>query len=565
MKTSNWILPISLFAALLFGACSDDDSSGNNNNTPDAGQPDSGIVLERQECPGDPACPDTGDGVFYVGAAVVDITPDLKEGPSFEDVDGNAEYNKGTDTYTDSNGNNVFDAVWIAGFGSSRPAVGVHDPIEARILAMRHNQTTVVLVSADLIGFFYDHLLGLRERLSAQVASEVDLVVWSSTHNHEGPDMIGIWGRNLIESGLDAEYLAKVQQDVADGIGDALAALEPAHVAHSATAVEHEDGDMTHLFADGRDPVIINNTMNVMRFFRPGDGSTIATIVNLGTHPEVLWSDNMLITSDFPHYLRTAIEDGVPGRFEGLGGTAIYVQGTCGGLIGPGHVQPLDATGMPVTEPNTFEGAEAFGHGFAEFALSALADPEVAVVETSPTLGFRTREVFLRVDNFNYQAAYRLGILSRALHNFDPSAYIDENNTPDLLSQLVYLRIGASSMITVPGELAPEVFIGCYDGSCSGGYPIIYPNNPNPPDLTAAPTGPFLREVLAGDGSAFQWLIGLGQDEVGYILPNFDFKVDPDSPYISSPPGDHYEETNSLGPRCHDQVVEPLTELIQGN
>jgi len=554
-------LLLALPMTLALGACSDDD---NDTNDTDAGVDGGSYELKTQACPGDPSCADEGDGTFYAGTALVDITPDLKEGPSFVDTNGNATYDRNEDEYTDENGNGVFDAVWIAGFDSSRPAVEVHDPIQARVIALRHNETTVVIVSADLIGFFYDHLLGVRERIEASVADQVDLVIWSSTHNHEGPDMIGIWGKTLLESGLDWDYMAEVQTKVAGAIGDAVDALEPAQVVHSAIAVKDATGNMEHLFFDGRDPVIINNEMNVMRFYRPSDDSTIATLVNLGTHPETLWSDNMAITADYPYYLRKALEDGVPGRFDGLGGMAIYLQSTCGGLIGPGHVDPLDASGIPITDNHTFEAAEALGQTYAEFAIKALNDTDVAVDDTAPDLQFKTREIFLRVDNFNYQAAYRLGVLSRALFNFDPDAYIDEGNTPDALSQLVYLRIGPTSMVTVPGEMAPEVFIGCYDGSCTGGWDMIGENNENPPDLSQADSGPYLRDVLQEDGSLFQWVIGLGQDEVGYILPNYNYQVDPVSPYISDPPGDHYCETNSLGPLAKDQIVTPLTEMIRG-
>lgn len=560
---ASWRLPLAplLASGLLLATGCGDDTGGDGQD--DAGAPDSGIQLASQHCPGDPSCPDEGDNTLLAGAAVVDVTPDLKEGPTFVDVDENGEYDKSVDSYTDENGNGEFDAVWIAGFGSSRPAVGVHDPLEARVIALRQNETTVVLVSGDFIGFFYDHLQGIRERLDPVVASEVDLVLWTSTHNHEGPDMIGIWGATLIDSGLDLEYLADVQDKVAGAIGDAVDALEPAHVIESAIAVQDATGNMTHLFADGRDPVIINNEMNVMRFVRPADDSTIATLVNLGTHAEVLWNRNTLITADFPYYLREGVEKGVPGRFDGVGGVAIYVQSTCGGLIGPGAVEPLDASGIPITDRHSFEAAEALGTTYAEFALAALADDTVAVREETPRLSFRSREIFLRVDNFNYQAAYRLGILSRALVNFDPDAYIDESNTPDLLSQIVYLRLGSSSLVTVPGELAPEVFIGGYDGAFAGGWDLVSPGNANPPPLSQAPTGPYLKDVIASDGSLFQWVVGLGQDEVGYILPNYNYQLDPLSPYLSKPEGDHYCETNSLGPLVRDQVIEPLEALIE--
>jgi len=100
----------------------------------------------RMLCPHDKRCKDKGDGKLYVGVAVVDITPtDLKEGPSLVDANGDGLYNsEDGDTFDDTNGNLKMDAIWIAGFDASRPAMDVHDPIEGRILALRHNQTTVV-------------------------------------------------------------------------------------------------------------------------------------------------------------------------------------------------------------------------------------------------------------------------------------------------------------------------------------------------------------------------------------------------------------------------------------
>ena len=54
-------------------------------------------------------------------------------------------------------------------------------------------------------------------------------------------------------------------------------------------------------------------------------------------HPETLWSDNLLISSDFPHFLREGIEKGVYIEdslvFEGVGGTAVYFNGAIGGLM----------------------------------------------------------------------------------------------------------------------------------------------------------------------------------------------------------------------------------------
>ena len=49
-----------------------------------------------------------------------------------------------------------FQAAWLAGFQNGRPANSVHDDIWSRTVVLRQGDTTVALVSLDVVGFFYD-------------------------------------------------------------------------------------------------------------------------------------------------------------------------------------------------------------------------------------------------------------------------------------------------------------------------------------------------------------------------------------------------------------------------
>lgn len=530
-------------------ACGDDD--------------DGDTSFIHLQCPGGEGCPDQGDGVLWVGVSVVDLTPlDLKEGPSFVDNNGDGEFNpRDGDTFTDANGDGKLDAVWIAGFGSSRPAVGVHDPLEGRILVLRQNETTVVWIAVDFVGFFFDYLEEVRARLEPSIAAQVDLVMISATHTHQGPDTIGIWGKSLTESGLDLDYLDWVFGQLAGGIGEAVSSLEEAHVTFGSILVEDPDGSTDAYMNDGRDPNIMDQTMQVMRLHRPGTDQTIASVVGFASHPEFVGDRNNLLSADYPYFLREAVESGDSTGIQGIGGVCLFVSGALGGQIGPKHVTPLDRDGVP--QPSSgFAKAQAVGESYAEFALAALRPENGAVTVERPELFFRTRRVYASIDNTLYQAAWRLGIFNRSLYNFVPDSAITEENTPQILTELVYMRLGSASFASAPGELHPELFVGCYDGTCSGLRPLIRPDNPNPPNLSLAPEGPYLRDLLAADGSQFQWLLGLTQDELGYLMPDYNFILDPDVPYLSEAEGHHYEETNSLGPRAHRELVVPLEELI---
>jgi hypothetical protein len=57
-------------------------------------------------------------------------------------------------------------------------------------------------------------------------------------------------------------------------------------------------------------------------------------------------------------------------------------------------------------------------------------------------------------------------------------------------------------------------------------------------------------------------IFGLAHDYFGYIVPSYNYALNPESPYLAEAEGDHYEETYSLGPDVEKQLVDPLLELV---
>src|SRR5213592_4755832 len=97
-------------------------------------------------------------GALAIGFAEADITPSLRGDP-----------------------------VYMAGFGQNRKATKVHDPLMARAAVLADGKQKIAIVSVDLVGFSYPQVLAVRERLPG-----FTYVLVSSTHNHEGPDTLGI-------------------------------------------------------------------------------------------------------------------------------------------------------------------------------------------------------------------------------------------------------------------------------------------------------------------------------------------------------------------------------------
>ena len=149
-------------------------------------------------------------GSLEVGVAMRDITPDLEQYDTYNDSNDNNRYesDKG-ETYTDRNGNGKFDAVWIAGFNSNRPAKSVHDPLWVRAIAFRNNGLTLAMVTIDSIGIFHQKFIEVRKSIDPSL--KIDHVMFSSLHDHEAPDTMGIWSGPIPWPwNFDHEYMQMV-------------------------------------------------------------------------------------------------------------------------------------------------------------------------------------------------------------------------------------------------------------------------------------------------------------------------------------------------------------------
>ena len=163
--------------------------------------------------------------VLKIGFSAVSITPEIAD--HWTDVNNDAKYVPGDgDTFEDVNGNGKFDPIWIAGFGQKRAANGVHDKLWARTMVVDDGQSRIAITSIDAIGFMNDDILDVRELISEDAGITYSVI--SSTHTHEAPDLLGLWGSSFFKSGVNPDYLADLKKKTAQSIDEAANNLEPA-------------------------------------------------------------------------------------------------------------------------------------------------------------------------------------------------------------------------------------------------------------------------------------------------------------------------------------------------
>ncbi len=497
-----------------------------------------------------------------MGAAAVTITPFGQNadwdgavtdsgvwGEKFVDKNHNGRWDSGepfeddpANTALDHNSYQKYDGIYLAGFGNDRLATGKHDDLWARALVLEQGTKRIAIVSVDLLGYYskakYYGAGEVRKLLNPQLGIQELLI--TSTHNHEGPDTVGIWGAEPFRDGKYPQYLHFVDREIAKAVTQAAESARPVRMRLGRT-----DPQLAPSLADlqtrtdGRPPNFFDQELRVMQFVGiagTAKDKTIATIVNWNTHPESMEDENTILTSDFPHTVRESLE-------QKYGGTAIYISGDLGaveivGDNGQGTRTRFDGRDFPVIKDNkaktiSFERTEAIGREVAKAAVNALDRSQ-----WSATTSIEVKKAPLQVpmDNEGYWLLMQKGLLNA----LPPPK---EGELPTVSTWVYAITIGDAQLLTAPGELFPEVLYGV----------AKYRRSDCPAADTKRPPEPAVLERIT---RKYRFIIGLSPDEMGYIVPGYDFlrpaldaehgglKQTPDPCKARGAP-DHYHETNS--------------------
>ena len=473
-----------------------------------------------------------GSSALKAGFSSIIITPEVPD--RWIDSNDNARYSpKEGDVFTDGNGNGEFDPVWIAGFGNRRAANGIHDDLWARTMVIDDGAIRLAIVVLDVIGFMNNQVIDVRNRIPSEAGITYTMIV--STHVHEGPDLLGLWGESPFRSGVDMEYMEYIKSRIVESVISAVRNIRPAVI-----EISEDMTGAAHLVTDTRSPEIYDSGLRIIRVTDRANGNTLGSLIAWADHPETLWGKNLMITSDFPHYLREGIEKGIfSGENQvkpGIGGVTLYVNGAIGGLMTthPNLAVRDPFSGQEFKEP-TFEKAEAQGKQLALLALNAMENPVESI--DSAGMSLVVRSISLPVDNKLFKLGVLLDIFRRGTSGW-----------MKMRSELAVLRLGPVSIATLPGEVYPEIINGIIETPEGGDF------QSDPVEV------PPVRNMMPGK---YKFIFGLGSDEIGYIIPKSQW--DEKGPFTYGNNESPYGEENSLGPETavilHRNLKEMLIEL----
>jgi hypothetical protein len=240
----------------------------------------------------------------------------------------------------------------------------------------------------------------IENDIHAQLGIPADHIILQSTHDHNGPDEIGVWG------GVPADYYQFVKHQMEAGITYAALHKQPAELkvgtadmtGFSGTFGSNTDDTNT---GDNQD-YPMDQQLRVLQAVSPGTGQVIATMVNYSTHATV-YGPRDAVLPDWPGSTATFLEGSEqntqPGATYGYpGSVAVVTVGAMGHTWPAGTPRGTDPSVDPA--PNTDNGpADIYGNAVGREAMAAAAhgtflntrqvsgtERKVRVTNTNPVL-----------------------------------------------------------------------------------------------------------------------------------------------------------------------------------
>ena len=415
---------------------------------------------------------------------------------------------------------------YIAGYDSNNPVKGVLDELCARAVYLDDNRGNggVVFCSLDCVGISRHDINDIRKLvLESGKIGKVKSINIASTHTHAGIDTQGLWGEKLYKTGKDEAFLASLKKQAAKAIIEAFESRKDGRLFMGYTEAE----DMQ---ADVRTPVTYDKNLTRFRF-SPFDNSGDIYIVNFASHAELLGTTS-LVSADFPAYLIKEIEENIPES------QAVFFNGAVGGMISAKEIKKVYRNKIDCEEY-----MKGFGKQLGELALSIDNETEI-----KPILNIKSVGVDIPVANTVLILARFIGVLNNDI------VRTDKRNKVCIRSEVGFMELGDKDcgIFLIPGELFPELYNGEFLTE---------------KDSAHHRKASYKKVLCEMTDCRHKFVIGLCNDELGYILAENDFMLNEALPYINKATDDmdrdHYEETNSTGPETGRIILETTEKLIK--
>ena len=332
----------------------------------------------------------------------------------------------------------------------------------ARAMVLEKDGVRTAIVGLDNLG--WPSVLGDQARALIKGIPPENILI-GATHTHSAPDAYAFPDENG-KTGADMKYLQWCIKQIAEAVNEATANLAPANL--KVAMGEAAKGIAYNYYA----PDLYDPRCSVMQAVAL-DGKVIATLVNYAVHPEVIGSDQGILSPDLCGPLYDRVE-------KKAGGVALFMNSAQGGMV---------------TADNRLNNTKEEARGWDECIRigELLADEALRIISDAPLQKNPALSVSSTIVEFPVDSKMILYILQKSPLGLKKG----QGNT--VSTRVNLLTIGTAQALTIPGEALPNI-----------GY--------------------YLKRNMP---TSYPFLFGLTNDAFGYILTKEDFNSFKRYDYVS--------------------------------
>jgi len=203
-----------------------------------------------------------------------------------------------------------------------RPNRGVHDPLYASCLVLQDGETRLAIVALDLLLYSKSYAGKARREIEARTGIPGRNVMICCSHTHSGPWTSDSRELAAMIGGLrpDRAYVESLQSRIVELVVEADRGTFPAAVGIEKGYCGREQG----VGGNRRDPRGLADPEVWTVGVKDRCGNWRAVLVKYCLHPTFLHSDNLLVSADYPGYIRGRLQSSKPGVIF------LFAQGTSG-------------------------------------------------------------------------------------------------------------------------------------------------------------------------------------------------------------------------------------------
>lgn len=343
---------------------------------------------------------------------------------------------------------------------------GIHDPLYAQSFAIETDQSNLVIVSTDLVGLSTASIKRIKDLITRERDQPIKLII-SSSHNHNSPDTLGLWGALPFQSGRDNSYMAAMESKIAQSVNSALESMACRSLAISTTTKDNSAPEFYPLA----------KTVQTI-WIAEKNGQIAGSLTGWSAHPTVLGADNNTVSADYVGSFRYFMT-------QKHSGNHIYINGILGDVY-PKY-DPQDQIADPFADGDQdeeirhrYRRSAHIGQDLAERVSSQYAQRKP--ISESGRWNSKSLRFSMTVKNRLFRIAESLKIVeARGLQ------------TGSVETSIHLTRSDGVIFASLPGEVFPSVATAIYQE---------------------------IKTVYPDDKIIF---LGLGNDWLGYILSDEDY------------------------------------------